>query len=55
LHVFLDNFKGVAARRNPLPDPERDIEVNPSTKALGLIYMSAVSRQSRGDSRTPER
>jgi hypothetical protein len=28
LHVFLDNFKGVAAKRNPLPDPERDVEVS---------------------------
>jgi hypothetical protein len=39
LHVFLDNFKGVAAKRNPLPEPERDVEVSFGEGAGSHIYV----------------
>jgi hypothetical protein len=54
LHVFLDNFKGVAAKRNPLPDPERDVEVSFDEGAGAHIYVCRFSAKP-WRFRTPER
>lgn len=39
LHVFLDNFKGVAAKRNVLPDSESDVEVSFDQSAGSHIFV----------------
>jgi hypothetical protein len=39
LHVFLDNFKGVAAKRKVLPDSESDVEVSFDASAGSHIYV----------------
>jgi hypothetical protein len=39
LHVFLDNFKGVAAKRNPLPEPEDGVEIRFDAGAGSHVYM----------------
>lgn len=39
LHVFLDNFKGVVAKRKALPDSESDVEVSFDESAGSHIYV----------------
>jgi len=39
LHVFLDNLKGIVAKRNPLPEPEDGVEVSFDAGAGSHIYV----------------
>ena len=39
LHVFLDNFKGVAAERNALPEPESGVVVSFDEKAGARVFV----------------
>ena len=38
MHVFLDNFKGIAAKRNPLPEPETAVEVSFDAAACSQLH-----------------
>jgi hypothetical protein len=46
-HVFLDNFNGIVAKRNPLPDPETGVEISFKAAAgshmYGLPFLGEVS------------
>ena len=39
LHVFLDNFTGIVARRKPLPEPEGGVEISFDAAAGSHVYV----------------
>lgn len=39
LHVFLDNFKGIVAKRNPRPEPETGVEVSFEATACAHVHV----------------